>query len=155
MFEDFCNIVANYTSEDFENWAVGIGTILFGVGTIMLGGAALLALPKISQRYKDPEIITLYQKVVYRMYRQVEASPQGMPFALPEDVEQLTNLLVNRFPEIGSKDDADKLMDDLMLDDYFKTVQGNATVLRTAKWDPKDRTKDVDPTIEDLPSDED
>jgi hypothetical protein len=43
-------------------------------------------------------------------------------------------------------------MDDLMLDDYFKYVQGNATVIKTAKWDTLDRSKKIKPKVEDLPS---
>jgi len=42
-------------------------------------------------------------------------------------------------------------LDDLMLDDYFKYVEGNATVLKTAKWNPKDRTKMVEPKVSELP----
>lgn len=43
-------------------------------------------------------------------------------------------------------------MDDLMTDGYFQTVVGNATVVKTAKWDTKSR-KPKKPDIASLPSD--
>ncbi len=138
------------------DWMVGIGTLIIGLGTIGLAYAALKTIPdKISARYKDKDIITLYQKVVYRMYIDVESSPQGMSFSLPEDLEQLTKLLLERYPIVGSKEDADRLMDDLMLDDYFQHVQGNATVLKTSKWNPRDRTQKVKSKVDNLPGDQD
>lgn len=156
MLEEICNFAFSYTSEDFKNWLVGIGTLALGGGTIALSYAALKTIPeKLGMHYKEKEIISLYQKVIYRMYREVEASEQGITFSLPQDVEQLTNILLQRFPQIGSKEDADRLMDDMMLDDYFKYVQGNATVMKTSKWNPRDRTQQVKPKVEDLPSDDD
>lgn len=153
MIETLCNIATSYTSQDFENWMVGLGTILIGGGTIGLAYAALKTIPdKLSQRHKDQELIRLYQKVVYRMYREAEASNEGIVFSLPKDIEELTKLLVKRNPQIGSKEDADRIMDDLMLDDYFKYVQGNATVLKTAKWNPKNRSEHVKHKIDDLPN---
>lgn len=86
------------------------------------------------------------------MYRDVEAGEEGIIFSLPKDVEPLTKLLLKKYPQIGSKEDADRLMDDLMLDDYFKYVQGNTTVMKTARWNPRDRTQIVKPKVEDLPS---
>lgn len=156
MIESICNFVFSYTSADFKNWIVGIGTFAIGLGTIGLAYAALKTIPeKISARYKDKDIIALYQKVVYRMYREVEASKEGMPFSLPKDLERLTKLLIKRYPQVGSKEDADRLMDDLMLDDYFQHVAGNATVLKTSKWNPKDRTQRVKPKVDTLPGDQD
>jgi len=138
------------------DWMTGIGMLTIGIGTLGLAYAALKTIPeKITARYKDKDLITLYQKVVYRMYRKVEASVQGMPFSLPNDLEQLTRLLIEHFPQIGSKEDADRLMDDLMLDDYFQYVAGNTTVLKTAKWNPKDRTQKVKPKIDTLPGAQD
>jgi len=156
MFEDICNFVFSYTTNDFKNWLVGIGTLAIGIGTIGLAYAALKTIPeKLGKLFKDKKIVTLYQKVVYRMYREIEASEQGIAFSLPQDVEQLTKLLLQRYPQIGSKEDADCLMDDLMLDDYFKYVQGNATVMKTSKWNTRDRTQKVKPKFENLPSDDD
>jgi len=138
------------------DWMIGAGTLAIGIGTIGLAYAALKTIPeKLTARYKDKDLITLYQKVVYRMYREVEASEQGMPFNLPKDLERLTRLLLERFPQVGSKEDADRLMDDLMLDDYFQHVQGNATVLKTTKWNPRDRTQEVKPKVNTLPGDQD
>ena len=135
------------------SWITAVGTLLIGFGTIGMAYGAISSIPrKLGQHYKSKEIISLYQKVVFRMYRQVEASTQGISFRVPEDVEQLTKLLIQKFPQIGTKEDADRIMDDLMLDDYFRTVRGNATVIETAKWDPRDRTKKVKPKVEDLPS---
>ena len=135
---------------------IGIGTFLIGLGTIGLAFAALKTIPdKLGARYKNKDIITLYQKVVYRMYRKVEASEHGMSFSLPKDLEQLTKLLLDRYPEVGSKENADRLMDDLMLDNYFQYVQGNTTVLKTSKWNPKDRTQKVKQKVETLPGDQD
>ena len=154
LIPEICNFTTKFTSNDFENWFVGIGTLFIGVGTLGLAYAALKTIPeKLTQRYKDKELIKLYQKVVYRMYRDVEASSEGITYSLPEDVEQLTKLLIKRYPQIGSKEDADRLMDDLMLDDYFQHVAGNTTVLKTSKWDPRDRTKKVKPKIDTLPGD--
>ena len=39
-----------------------------------------------------------------------------------------------------------------MLDGYFKTVVGNATVVKTAKWDTKTR-KPLESEVENLPKD--
>jgi len=137
------------------DWITGIGTLAIGMGTLGLAYAALKTIPdKIAARYKDRDLINLYQKVVYRMYREVEASEQGMSFSLPNDLEQLTRLLIQRFPQIGNKEDAYRLMDDLMFDDYFQCVAGNATVLKTAKWNPKDRTQKVKPKVDILPGDD-
>ena len=156
MIESLCNFVFSFTPDDFKNWMVGIGTFAIGLGTIGLAYAALKTIPeKIGARYKNKDIITLYQKVVYRLYRDVEASAEGICFSLPKDIEQLTKLLLKRYPQIGSKEDADRLMDDLMLDDYFQYVQGNATVLKTSKWNTKDRKQKVQPKVDTLPGDQD
>ena len=95
MIESFYNFAFSFTPDDFKNWMVGIGTIAIGLGTIGLAYAALKTIPeKIGARYKDKDIITLYQKVVYRMYSDVAASTEGICFSLPKDVEQLTKLLL-------------------------------------------------------------
>jgi hypothetical protein len=155
MFENACDFLTYYSTEDFENLAVGLGTVLVGTGTLLLGRAGLKNIPRaLSQRSKDMDLIRLYQKVVYRMYREIEASPEGMAYALPEDLDQLSNLLVKTFPQIGGREAADRLLDDLMLEDYFKTVRGNTTVVETAKWDPADRSRRVDPKSENLPQDD-
>ena len=78
---------------------------------------------------------------------------EGGTLSLPGDFEQLANLLHSKHPQLGSLENVQSMMDDLMLDDYFKHVRGNATVLVTSKWDPTDRSKKVDPDIENLPPD--
>jgi len=60
----FCDVVLSYTTEDFENWTIGIGTLAIGFGTSLLGYAAIVTIPrKIGERYKDKDLITLYQRV--------------------------------------------------------------------------------------------
>ena len=83
----------------------------------------------------------------------MHASPEAMPLSLPKDLEVLTNLFVQRFPEIGDDDAASAILDDLMLDGYFQTVVGNAAVVKTARWDTKTR-KPLDPEINNLPKDQ-
>lgn len=154
MIENICNVALEYTSLDFENWTVGIGTILIGLGTIGIAWGAVKSIPdRISAQHKDKEIITLYQRAIYRMYMDVAASTKGMPFNLPKDLDKLTDILIQKYPFIGDKKSVERLMDDLMEDNYFQYVQGNATVLKTTKWDSGDRSKKVNPKIEDLPKD--
>ena len=153
MIESICNVALSYTSSDFENWAVGFGTILIGFGTIGIAWGAIKIIPdKIKAIHKDPELVKLYQKVISREFQKLYASPTGITFSMPQDLDQLTKLFVKQFPEIGDREAADKILDDLMLDGYFKTVVGNATVLKTAKWDTKTR-KPLDPEVENLPED--
>lgn len=152
MFEEVCGVLVSYSPQDFGNWMTGLGNLMLGVGTLFLAYAAIKKIPDtLRLHHKDKELVSLYQKVVYRMYRDVEASEAGMAFSLPKGLPQLTDLLFQKYPQIGSRVDADRLMDDLMLDDYFKYVEGNATVLKTAKWNPKDRTKMVEPKVSELP----
>lgn len=82
------------------------------------------------------------------------ASIEGITLSLPKDLEQVTKLLLQKFPNIGDREAADKILDDLMIDGYFKTVVGNATVMRTSRWDPKSR-KPLSPDVENLPKDDD
>ena len=138
MIEWLCNAAITYTPQDFNHWLSGVGAVATGAGTVGLAYAAVKAIPRaIAQRHKSQEVIRLYQKAVYRMYRNAEASEEGMPFSLPADLEPLLQILVRRHPELGTHDDVRKLMDDLMLDDYFKTTVGNQVVEKTAKWAPK------------------
>lgn len=53
---------------------------------------------------------------------------------------------------MGSKEDADTMIDDLMEDDYFKYIQGNATEMKTAKWNTRNRKRKTQQKIEDLPN---
>ena len=144
----------NLTGIEINNWLLGIGSLLLGLGTVGIAFAGLKTIPdKIGEQHKDKELVALYQKAIFRMYRKVEASSEGITFSMPNDLEQLTKLLLNNYPQIGTKEDADRIIDDLMLDNYFQTVVGNATVIKTAKWDPKDRTKKVAPLVSNLPGD--
>lgn len=153
MIETICNVALSYTSSDFESWAVGFGTILIGIGTLGIAYGAIKVIPdKIKATHKDPELIKLYQKVIYRKFQELYASSEGITFSLPQDLEQLTNLFVKRFPDIGNREAADMILDDLMLDGYFKTVVGNATVMKTSKWNTKTR-KPLEPEVENLPKD--
>jgi hypothetical protein len=138
MIEWLCNAALSYTPQDFNHWLSGMGAVATGVGTIGLAYAAVRAIPRaIAQRHKSREIIRLYQNVIYRIYRGTEASEGGMALSLPQDLHTLIELLIRRHPELGSSDDARKLMDDLMLDNYFKSTVGNQIVERIAKWEPK------------------
>lgn len=152
MIEQICGVALAYTTEDFENWTLGLGTLLIGFGTLGVAWAAVKEIPKaLEKRGKNDDLIKMYQRVVYRLYREVEASSEGITASLPGDFEQLTKLLHERYPQLGSLENVQSMMDDLMLDGYFKHVRGNATVLVTSKWDPKDRSKKVEPDIENLP----
>jgi len=154
MIEYLCDVVLTYTSTDFKNWAVGFGTILIGIGTIGIAYGAVKTIPdRISARHKDPELIKLYQKVVYREFQKMCASSEGITFSLPQDLEQLTKLLLQKFPNIGDREATEKILDDLMIDGYFKTVVGNATVMKTSRWDTKSR-KPLSPDVENLPKDD-
>lgn len=154
MLNTLCNLALSYSPQDFGNWFSGVGNLFLGLGTIGLAFAALKTIPdKLSRKYKDPELVALYQKVFYRMYRNVEASSEGMPLSLPRDIEALSNLIIQKYPEAGAKENVHKMLDDLMLDDYFKFVQGNATVMKTIKWNPKNRSEPVPPKVEDIPND--
>lgn len=138
MLQSLCQAAMAYTSQDFNHWLSGAGALATGIGTIGLAYAAVRAIPKaLLQRHKSEVTIRLYQRVVMRMYREAEASSDGIALSLPADLDALTQLLVKRHPAIGTFDDARSLMDDLMLDDYFKTVVGNQVVERTAKWKPQ------------------
>ena len=138
MIEWLCNAAVSYTSQDFNHWLSGVGAVATGVGTIGLAYAGVRAIPKaIAQRNKSQEVVRLYQKVVYRMYRHAEASAEGILLSLPSQLEPLIQLLVAKHPEVGTHDDARKLMDDLMLDDYFKSTVGHQVVEKTAKWVPQ------------------
>ena len=151
MIDQFCDVALTYTSEDWANW----GTFLIGLGTLGLAWAAIKTIPKaLKKDAKSDELIKMYQRVVYRLYREVEASTEGMPFSLPGDFEQLSKLLHRNYPQLGSLANVQAMMDDLMIDGYFKTVRGKTDVLVTHKWDPKDRSKKIDPEIENLPSDD-
>jgi hypothetical protein len=153
MISALCNVALSYSPQDFGNWFSGMGNFLVGLGTIGLAYAALKTIPEqFAKKYKDPHLVELYQKVFYRMYRNVEASREGIVLTLPHDIEALSQLIIQRYPEVGSKDSVYKLLDDLMLDDFLKITQGNATVMKTIKWDPKDRGKPVPPIVEDIPS---
>lgn len=155
MIEYMCDVVLSYSPADFENWAVGLGTMLIGFGTIGIAYGAVKTIPdKILASHKDPELIKLYQKVVYRMFADVYASPEGMTCSLPGDLEQLTKLLIKRYPNIGNIEAAGKILDDLMTEGYFQTVVGNTTVLKTARWDPKTK-KPLPPDVDNLPTDND
>jgi hypothetical protein len=155
MIDYMCDVVLAYTSSDFNNWTVGFGTILIGFGTIGIAYGALKTIPdKISASHKNPDLIKLYQKVVYREFQKMYASSEGITFSLPEDLEQLTKLLLQKFPNIGDREAAGKILDDLMIDGYFKTVVGNGTVMKTAKWDTKSR-KSLSPDLENLPKGDD
>ena len=146
VIESICNFALSYTSADFENWTVGIGTLGIAYG-------AIKTIPdRIKATHKDPELIKLYQKVVYRKFQELYASPIGIAYSLPQNLDQLTDLFVKHFPDIGDREAADKIFDDLMLDGYFKTVVGNANVMKTAKWDTKTR-KPLEPEVENLPKD--
>jgi hypothetical protein len=152
MIEQICSVALAYTTEDFGNWGSGFGTLLIGLGTIGIAWAAVKTIPKaLEKRHKSDDLIKMYQRVVYRLYREVEASSQGITFSLPGDFEQLSKLLHSTHPNLGSLENVQTMMDDLMLDGYFKTVRGNATVMVTSKWDPKDRSKKVNPDMENLP----
>ncbi len=152
MINALCNVALSYSPQDFGNWFSGLGNFLVGLGTIGLAFAALKTIPdRFGKKYKDPNLVELYQKVFYRMYRNVEATREGIVLTLPRDIEALSALIIQRYPEAGSKDSVCKLLDDLMLDDFLKITEGNATVMKTIKWDPKDRSKPVPPIIEDIP----
>lgn len=148
MVEYICGIAFSYTSADVANW----GTLFMGLGTIGLAYAAIKKLPEaLNKDAKSQDVIKMYQRVVYRMFREVEASEEGRPFSLPSDREKLFELMFQKFPQLGSLDKTRAMMDDLMLDKYFKHVRGNADVLVTVQWDPVDREKKVDPVIENVP----
>lgn len=148
MIEYVCDTALAYTSADFEHWTVGFGTLLLGIGTIGIAYGAVKKIPeKIQATHKDPVTVKLYQKVVYRAFQEVQASEEGMPFSLPKDLEQLTDLLLDKYPFIGDREAVATILDDLMLDGYFKTVKGNAVVVETAKWDTKTR-KPLSPSVE-------
>lgn len=153
MIDTLCNVALSYSPQDFGSWFSGAGNLLLGIGTIGLAYAALKTIPdQFAKKYKDPQLVELYQKVFYRMYRNVEASREGISLTLPGDIEALSQLIIQRYPEVGSKEGVYKMLDDLMLDDFLKIIQGNATVMKTIKWDPKDRGKPVQPIVEDIPS---
>ena len=150
-----CDVVLTYTSADFRNLAGGFGTILIGIGTIGIAYGTVMVIPKkIYASHKNPDLIKLYQKVVYREFQEMYASSEGITFSLPQDLELLTKLLLKKFPNIGGREAADKILDDLMIDGYFKTVVGNATVMKTSRWDTKSR-KPLPPDVENLPKDDD
>lgn len=153
MLDTLCNAALSYSPQDFESWFSGAGDFLMGLGTIGLAFAALKTIPdKLSKKYKDPQLVELYQKIFYRMYRNVEASPEGITLSLPRDIEALSRLLIQKYPEVGAKESVYKMLDDLMLDDYLKFTQGNATVMKTIKWNPKNRDEPVPPKVEDIPN---
>ena len=111
MLQYVCDFAFGYTTEDFENILNGIGMVGLAVGTIMAGIGAILIIPRtIAERHKDDDLIKLYQKVVYRMYRTVEASAQGITFSLPGDFAQLAKLLHEQHSDVGSQEDAEKMM---------------------------------------------
>ena len=152
MLDSLSDLLASYTTEDFENIAAGLGTLALGVGTVLVGVAGLKTIPRaLREKHKDEGLIKLYQRVVYRMYKEVTSSSEGIAYSLPKDRDQIADLMIRRFPQIGDRDTVRRLMDDLMLDDYFKYVHGNTTVMKTVKWDPEDPSKAVDPIVEDLP----
>jgi hypothetical protein len=150
--ETICDYLNTYTSEDFKNWLVGLGTLAIGIGTIGIAYAGLKTIPeKFGTKSKNKELIKSYQQVIYRMYKEVVSSGEGVILRLPKDIDKITKIMIEKHPQIGSNEDAICFMDDLMEDDYFKSVQGNATVMKTAKWNSKNRKESVKPKIEDLP----
>ncbi len=154
MIDYICGVALSYSTADFRNWTVGIGTLLIGLGTLGIAYGAVKTIPdRIKATHKDPDVVKLYQKVVYRMFQEVYASSDGNKLSLPKDLDQLTKLLIKMFPNVGDREAADKILDDLMLDGYFKTVVGNATVMKTSKWDPKTK-KPLPPDVENLSSDD-
>lgn len=137
MIDWLCSTAVSYTPQDFSDLFSGLGALATGAGTIGLAYAAVKKIPKaIQQRNKSQEVIRLYQKVVYRMYRDVEATQEGILVSLPKDLQALMELLVKKHPQVGSIEDARKLMDDLMLDDYFRVVVGNQVAEKIVNWEP-------------------
>lgn len=140
MIDWICSAAVSYTPQDFSDLLSGFGAVATGAGTLGLAYAAVKKIPKaIQQRNKSQELIRLYQKVVYRMYRDIEATQEGILLSLPRDLQALMELLVKKHPQVGPIEDARKLIDDLMLDDYFKFVAGNQVAEKIAKWEPEKR----------------
>lgn len=121
----------------------GLGTVIVGIGTIAIGYGAIKSIPEELRKRSgpeiDPELMKRYQMFAMRALARVEADNMAIAgrTEFPSNFSTFLPLLVKSFPQLGTVDDAQMIITDLMRAgriQYSTRLQNNTPILRTIYW---------------------
>lgn len=93
--------------------------MLIGIGTIMMGIGALYAIPKrIYDKKISDELLKSYRLSFKALFREWEASSEGIVFDYPKDKKQYARALQLRNPWLN-EEQVLEMMDDLKKNNYI------------------------------------
>lgn len=122
----------------------GLGTLIIGIGTIAIGYGAIKSIPEQLRKRSgpeiDPELMKRYRMFAMRALARVEADNMGLAgrTEFPNNFNTFLPLLVESFPQLGTIDDAEMIITDLMRAgkiQYSTRLENNTPILRTIYWE--------------------